>query len=127
MVPGDITNIGRYVSKSASTAYAEQEAAKLAELDDLYEYEESGSGCRPCQPESPRFFFADTQEEDMNDLPCCSEDNSELPDTVTATRRLSNATNCGRKRLNRILGGVVSGDNEVRQSFLKVFLTINVL
>ena len=87
MVPGDITNIGRYVSKSASTAYAEQEAAKLAELDDLYEYEESGSGCRPCEPESPRFFFAVTQEEDMNDLPCCSETNSSLSTLEPVTRR----------------------------------------
>ena len=79
--------MGRYVSKSASTAYAEQEAAKLAELEDLYEYEESGSGCRPCQPESPRFFFVDTQEEDMNDLPCCSENNSSLAEPVPVTRR----------------------------------------
>ena len=82
-----MTNIARYVSKSASTAYAEQEAAKLAELDDLYEYEESGSGCRPCQPESPRFFFAVTQEEDMNDLPCCSETNSTLSEPPAVTRR----------------------------------------
>ena len=54
----------------------------MAEFDELYEYEESGSGCRPCQTESARFFFAETQEEDMNDLPCCSENNSSLADPV---------------------------------------------
>ena len=79
--------IGRYVSKSASTAYAEQEAAKMSELEDLYDYEETGSGCRPCESESPRFFFAVTQEEDMNDLPCCSEGNSSLITPEPVTRR----------------------------------------
>ena len=80
----------RYVSKSASEVRREQEEAKLAE----YEYEDyggPGSGgirqCRSCDEESgmPRFFFADTQEEDMNDLPCC-QDNSTRP--VVRTRRL---------------------------------------
>ena len=79
--------VTRYVSKSASTAYAEQEAAKQAEYDYLYEDEESGSGCRPCESESPRFFFADTQEEDMADLPCCPDNSSSLSRPVTLTRR----------------------------------------
>ena len=85
--PNHLIFLGRYVSKSASTAYAEQEAAKMSELEDLYDYEETGSGCRPCEPESPRFFFAVTQEEDMNDLPCCSETNSSLSTPEPVTRR----------------------------------------
>ena len=80
----------RYVSKSASEVRREQEEAKLAEYE-YEDYEDTGSGdirqCRSCDEESgmPRFFFADTQEEDMNDLPCC-QDNSTQP--VVRTRRL---------------------------------------
>ncbi len=80
----------RYVPKSASAVFEEQEAAKQAEYEYFYEeYEEPGSGderqCRVCESGMPRFFFADTQEEDMNDLPCCPEHNSTRP--VTRTRR----------------------------------------
>ena len=80
----------RYVSKSASEAHREQEEAKLAEYE-YEDYEETGSGdireCRPCDEESgmPRFFFADTQSEDMNDFPCCQDNNSTQP--VVRTRR----------------------------------------
>ena len=35
-----------------------------------------------------------------------------LHPSLVCSCRLSNATNCGRKRLNRILGGVVSGEHE---------------
>lgn len=85
----------RYVPKSASQAYREQEEAKRAEndeYDESFAYEDSGSGegedrqCMLCDESGlPRFFFAETHEETGQDLPCCSDNNS--TQLITRTRR----------------------------------------
>ena len=102
----------RYHARDASTILEEQEAQRLAESmeeeDTQYEYEYENRQCRPCgQGDNPRFFFGTHQEEDMNDVPCCSEDEDDME-----VPRMKNASQCGKKSLNRILGGVVTQDNE---------------
>jgi len=73
--------------------------------------------CRPCDQDDPRFMWGTVQEEDMNDVPCCSQDEEEYieeedSEFIQSGQRMQNATQCGRKSLNRILGGVVTKENE---------------
>ena len=66
----------RYHARDASAILYEQE------LQDQYEYLDTRQ-CRPCrrdgrkQQENPRFMWGNTQEEDMNDVPCCGQEEYE--------------------------------------------------
>ena len=108
-------------------AFREQEISKeVQELEDS-SYEELKQ-CRFCDhsenPQNPRFFWGSNQVEDVNDIPCCDLEKGEellgsakrlvhdMDTTYSTILRLTNATKCGRKSLNRILGGVVSEENE---------------
>lgn len=94
-------------------AFREQEISKeVQELEDS-SYEELKQ-CRFCDHsenlQNPRFFWGSNQVEDVNDIPCCDLEKGE--ELLESAKRLTNATKCGRKSLNRILGGVVSEENE---------------
>jgi len=130
----------KYVSKDAAAAHnewvAEQEAiaaAEAAEESEYYYYDEaSGSGdmeyeeCLVCEEgeydeeydedPAPRFFFSQISQifDTTRNLPCCKE--GEIRQTQTTTEptgpRLKNATRCGRKSYQRIIGGDITNENE---------------
>jgi len=120
----------RYHARDASVILSEQESHALQEIEETqesqesqeYEYAYETRQCRPCSEETeaqiPRFFWGTNQEEDMNDVPCCDLDDNDYMEEETTTEiiqsglRMQNATQCGRKSLNRILGGIVTQDNE---------------
>merc|ERR550532_2455558 len=128
----------KYVTKDAAAAHAEWvaeqeaiEAAAAAEEEgstEFYYYdEEMGSAegeyeyeeCLVCDEKedpAPRFFFSQISEIFNNrNLPCC-KDEDVIRQTETTTEptgpRLKNATRCGRKSYQRILGGAVTKENE---------------
>ena len=67
----------RYHARDASVIVREQELERLEDPGETvyeYVYDYGTRQCRPCEKERPRFFFGTNQEEDMNDVPCCSDD-----------------------------------------------------
>ena len=78
--------VHRYHARDASVILDEQSqrlAESMGEQDILYEYEYENRQCRPCgQGDNPRFFFGTHQEEDMNDVPCCSEDEDDVVEKI---------------------------------------------
>ena len=69
----------RYHARDASIIFQEQASQELQETQETqeeYEYEYDKRQCRPCgegrQGENPRFFWGTSQEEDMNNVPCCN-------------------------------------------------------
>ena len=69
----------RYHARDASTILHEQGSQELQETEETQEdYEYDIRQCRPCgegrQGQNPRFFWGTSQEEDMNDVPCCNLD-----------------------------------------------------
>lgn len=123
----------RYHSTDASTAYADyqakleaiKQAEEEAQSDSEYEYEyvyegdgdydedqETNTGdCVPCdvteEEESPRFFFNIIRQQKI----CCTDERQATTPPPTGPR-MKNATRCGRKSYQRILGGVVTKENE---------------
>ena len=67
----------RYHARDAAVIVREQELEKIEDPGETvyeYVYDYGTRQCRPCEKERPRFFFGTNQEEDMNDVPCCSDD-----------------------------------------------------
>ena len=67
----------RYHARDAAVIVREQELERQEEIEDTvyeYVYDYGTRQCRPCEEDRPRFFFGTNQEEDMNDVPCCSDD-----------------------------------------------------
>ena len=67
----------RYHARDAAVIVREQELERLEDPGETvyeYVYDYGTRQCRPCEKERPRFFFGTNQEEDMNDVPCCSDD-----------------------------------------------------
>merc|ERR1719420_1022918 len=104
----------KYVSKDAAAAHnewvAEQEAIAAAEAameSEYYYYDEDPA---------PRFFFSQISQifSTTRDLPCCKEGDIRQTQTTTEPTgpRLKNATRCGRKSYQRIIGGDITNENE---------------
>jgi len=111
----------KYHARDAAVILQEQEEQKesdrLEESEETeyeYVYDYETRQCRPCGEDSPRFFFGTNQEEDMNDVPCCTDDKVDYAEEEAPLEqmRMQNASQCGKKSLNRILGGVVTKENE---------------
>ena len=67
--------IPRYHARDASVIVREQELERLEDPGETeYVYDYGTRQCKPCGKDRPRFFFGTNQEEDMNDVPCCSDD-----------------------------------------------------
>jgi len=117
----------------------EQEALEQAQEEEYYYYEDaSGSGggsgdymededederqCRPCSDEelmeeameeNPRFFFNQINSIfTTRRIPCCQTRQEITTMAAEPRERMKNATHCGRKSYQRILGGVITKENE---------------
>ena len=69
----------RYHARDASVILREKASEEFQETQatqEEYDYEYDTSQFRPCgegrQGQNPRFFWGTSQEEDMNDVPCCT-------------------------------------------------------
>jgi len=134
--------VDRSASAAYQDYIEEQEKIRLEELEaEYYEenineeyYYQEGEGeyeyedCRVCEPEeyaqyeqeyyedpAPRFFFQEIQGifDTTRGLPCCESPIRQTDTTPEPTGpRLKNATRCGRKSYQRIIGGDVTTENE---------------